>query len=134
MHFCACTGFSDFPELQGTYRGTCSWFEVRVTKAAPQPDLSSQTGSVNAHGSTAPTTAATRSPTTTIRFQENVHASWQSRDHTNTWDVRDPIPWINEWLRGLEVGDVVEVFAMAQYPGWRNYVEFVEIELCCAWT
>ena len=125
---CACTGFSDYPDLQGTYRGTSSWFEVRVTKAAVQPDLSSQTGSVNARSSTTPATSMT------IRFQENVHASSQSRDHTNTWDVRDPIPWINEWLRGLEIGDVVEVFAMANYPGWRNYVEFVEVELHCAWT
>lgn len=132
---CACTGFSDYHDSQGTYRGAHSWFEVRVTKATVRPDFSSQIGSVDTDGSTTPATATMQSsPTTTIRFQDNVHASWQSRDHTNTWDVRDPIPWITEWLRGLEVGDVVEVFAMAKYPGWKNYVEFVEVELHCAWT
>jgi hypothetical protein len=132
---CACAGFSDYPDMQGTYRGTWSWFEVRVTKAEVQPDLRSQAGSINANDSTdLATPRIASSSTATIRFQDNVHASWQSRDHTNTWDVRDPIPWINEWLRALEVGDVIEVFAQAKYPGWRNYVESVEVELYCAWT
>jgi hypothetical protein len=65
-------------------------------------------------------------------LQHNVHASWDSRDHVNSWDVRDSSPAIREWLMGLCSGDTLEVFPMARYPGWRNYVEFVEIKLLCA--
>jgi hypothetical protein len=52
--------------------------------------------------------------------------------HTNVWDAWDPNPDIREWVRGLETGDVLEVFAMAIFRGWENHVFAVEIDLYCA--
>ena len=70
----------------------------------------------------------------TQRFQYNVHASWMSREHTNVWDVDGMSASVREWLGALRCGDVLEVYAMAQYPGWLNFAEFVEVEVYCALT
>jgi hypothetical protein len=101
-------GFSSFPQHHGTYWDSSSWFEVRV----------------------APSDAGIRP----IRFQDNVHASSTSRDHTNVWDVREIGAGLQEWLQSLESGQIIEVYARALYPGWQNIVEFAEVEVQCSWV
>jgi ankyrin repeat domain-containing protein 50 len=121
MADCSETGYSIYPEQHGTYRGSCSWFEVRVRNEDDHDDDGElvRQGQGQYRG-------------LTQRFQHNVHASWASRNHTNVWDVRDGSAGVREWLGALRCGDVVEVHAKAMYPGWANYVECAEVEVHCA--
>ena len=34
---------------------------------------------------------------------------------------------IAAWVKGLRVGDRVSVMALAQFPGWRNFVREVKV-------
>jgi len=65
-------------------------------------------------------------------IQSNVHASEVTRDHTIVWDVRDSIPGNKDWLEIVRPGDFIQVFPMARFSGWCNYVEHVEVDVYCA--
>ena len=67
--------------------------------------------------------------TNAINFQYNVHASGVSRDHINVWDVRDARPALQDWLSSVKCGCSLEVYALARYPAWQNFVEFAEVEV-----
>jgi hypothetical protein len=47
------------------------------------------------------------------------------------WDVHSGL---KDWFASLRCGDSVEVYAIARYPGWKNYVEYAEVEVYCAWV
>jgi hypothetical protein len=69
-----------------------------------------------------------------IIFQYNVHASLVSRDHINVWNVHDAPNELRDWLSSLKCGSSVEVYAIARHPGWRNFIESVEVEVYSAWV
>lgn len=60
------------------------------------------------------------------KIQNNVHGSMEKRTHRNVW-VSDVNSRVSEWMGTFSSGDVVEVYARAQYPGWQNHVYSVEI-------
>jgi hypothetical protein len=62
-------------------------------------------------------------------IQVNVHASKISRDHTITWDARDPTPGMKEWLDSVRPGDIIAVYPRARNLGWGNFVEGIEIDV-----
>jgi hypothetical protein len=62
-------------------------------------------------------------------IQVNVHASKIARNHTVTWDTRDPTPGVKEWLNSVRPGDMIAVYPRARYLGWKNFVEGIEIDV-----
>jgi len=81
------------------------------------------------------------------RVQSNVMASKVASEHVITWahdDAVDPeSPEGDEleaqgrgrasvtggYVRHLELGDIVTVWARARFPGWRNHVEKVKVDV-----
>ncbi|KAH8589721.1 hypothetical protein B0O99DRAFT_636447 [Bisporella sp. PMI_857] len=80
-------------------------------------------------------------------LQHNLSATRESREYTITWSCDDHIhpetPEANalreigrggatangDYVRNMEVGDVVTVWAKARFPGWVNNVQDVSIDL-----
>ena len=103
---CFCPGFSWDRAHIGTYEGSWTWFEASIAGRDVPPR----------------------------HIQSNVHANGEFRNHTNTWAVTDRTPDLQEWFDALRDGDEVEVYPMAQYGAWRNYVEFVKADVYYAIT
>ncbi|KAJ7455528.1 hypothetical protein FB451DRAFT_1278062 [Mycena latifolia] len=87
-------GWSDHKSDIGTYRSSCSWFEV-----------GNETGGRH-------------------KFQTNLHGSGKKHVHRNVWvrDAYAYIPAISDWMGTFRNGDVLKVYAKAYYPGWENHV------------
>ena len=82
--------------------------------------------------------------------QYNVQATRASKEHRVVWDWRDDIesdsPAADElrkigrgkfsgdgkFVRALKLGDCVELWAKARYPGWANHVESAQVEILFA--
>jgi hypothetical protein len=68
-------------------------------------------------------------------IQPNVRANKASREHIVTWNRQDmnTEQTIREWMAKIRPGDTVCVYPKARFPAWVNYVEYVKIEVFCAW-
>ena len=64
-----------------------------------------------------------------IRVQTNVHADPKFRRHVNTFDWADPNQERREWIRALHPGHRIQLYAIARYPGWRNFVQKVKMTI-----
>lgn len=62
-----------------------------------------------------------------IRVQTNIHADYQFRRHVNTFDWADPNQERREWVKALRPGDRIQLYAIARYPGWQNFVQKVKM-------
>lgn len=62
-------------------------------------------------------------------LQLNVHASSTFRNHRVILDFNDPCPGVKEWLEMIHVGDVLDIYGIAKYPGWMNYIDYVEADV-----
>lgn len=80
-------------------------------------------------------------------LQQNVVASYNTKEHVITWSYDDNIlpdsldgnkleengrgreTGTGEYVRNLEVGDVVTVWAKARFPGWAITVEDVQVDV-----
>ncbi|KAH8147314.1 uncharacterized protein LAJ45_08792 [Morchella importuna] len=100
-------GWADDRSLWGTYHGSHTWFEA---------------GPVGEQG------ADGRKD-----VQRNLAATWEAKTHMVTWDANDPGAE-SCWLRTLKAGQVLGVYPRAQYPGWVNHVERVDVRVYCAWA
>lgn len=81
------------------------------------------------------------------RLQSNKVANRESIDYTVTWSCDDDIhsegpegdcleqigrgkaSGNGEFVRKLEVGDVVTVWGKARFPGWRNHIEELKMDV-----
>jgi hypothetical protein len=81
------------------------------------------------------------------RIQSNVTASQEIKEHIITWSYNDCIKpeslegeeleeqgrgrasATGEFVRSLEVGDIITVWARARFPGWKNNVQEVRIDV-----
>jgi len=81
------------------------------------------------------------------RLQSNLTATKEVQDHVITWRFNDAIDpdspqgdelekagrgratGTGKLVRSLRVGDIVTVWARARFPGWRNQVERVEMDV-----
>ena len=95
-------GFSSWPDDQGTYRGSCTWFQAAIIHSGGE--LSERRD-----------------------FQHNIHGSFISRVHTNVWRSQDQ--HTSQWLALLSAGDDLLVIPRAQYPAWKNYVDYIQVDL-----
>ena len=66
-----------------------------------------------------------------ICFQMNRHADFNFRTHVNVFDsaVIHQDQERKEWMQTLRPGDRIQLFAKAQYPAWRNYVQSARITI-----
>ncbi|PSN70473.1 ankyrin [Corynespora cassiicola Philippines] len=103
-------GSSNHSELQGTYEGSYTWFEVAIQKAD---------GSWHDFGTDDP------------RIIINVHGSNQVKEHCAEYGHCWPKMQC-QWLDTLEQGDRIAVLAKARFLGWVNFVHSVRIELLTA--
>ncbi|KAI9681865.1 MAG: hypothetical protein M1822_006942 [Bathelium mastoideum] len=99
-------GWSDWPHGHGTYSGTHTWFDTYV-QFCSQEDKQPYCR----------------------RIQDNVHADLEFRKHTIVWSRDDPDADIAKCIREIMPGDWIQIRANAAFPGWRNFVRGVEIEL-----
>jgi hypothetical protein len=101
------TGWSsDNSIYHGTYEASWTWFEAGICT----PD-------------------GVERNVTPCLIQVNVHAEETAKDHEIVWDVGEKDLKIKEWLDELRSGDVVAVYPMARFPGWRNNVLSVAVEV-----
>lgn len=99
-------GWSGSRHDHGTYNGSYTWFNVLIQH---------------------------RSETKWQCFerciQRNVHASSDFRVHVHTWNHDDADTDIAQCVHNIRSGDVIQVLAKAQFPGWVNHVKSVEVEI-----
>ena len=50
------------------------------------------------------------------------------------WNAGEARAGLKNWFSSLRCGDSIELYAMAQYPGWQNFVECAEVEIHSAWV
>ena len=90
-------GWSSYPDDHGTYRGSWTWFELSV--GSPLKDSGEKwRGEVT----------------------RNLHAHGDFKEHVI--EIKD-----GELYEKAESGDVLTVWARAQFPGWVNTVKKVKI-------
>jgi ankyrin repeat protein len=110
-------GWSGWPGDHGTYRNTWTWFQTRVSKRR-QPLIQSESWCI----------------------AKNLHARDYDQTHVVTWtaslteeEERDGRKRKSrDWVRHLEIGDVVSIVACAQYGGWVNHVKSATIDIYTA--
>ena len=64
-----------------------------------------------------------------LRVQSNLHADWNFRTHVNEFGVMDPDQERKIWIQTLRSGDRIQLYPIAQYFGWRNYVHKAAITI-----
>ncbi|KAF8454887.1 hypothetical protein BGX38DRAFT_1267506 [Terfezia claveryi] len=102
-------GWSDQGHLHGGYSSSFTWFEACIlTPRRLETDIPPRL------------------------LQRNVHASSTFRKHTVILDFNDPSPGVKQWLEMFHAGDTLEIYGMALYPGWINFVDYVEVDVFCA--
>ena len=107
-----CSGWSGERHNHGTYNHTWTWFEVGIE-----------------HG----TSDEGRVQLPRRDVQRNVHGSFVSRIHVNTWDHMDNLPDLQDWLRSIRPGDSISLYPRAAFPGWENHVQLCRIDVFCSW-
>jgi hypothetical protein len=82
-------------------------------------------------------------PNEEYTIQRNFVADSSPKTHTVVWSCHDdeaPADWLEDegrgretatgdFVRGLKAGDVVSVWAKARFPGWRNHIDMVQVEI-----
>ncbi|KAF8178375.1 hypothetical protein K438DRAFT_2021987 [Mycena galopus ATCC 62051] len=90
-------GWSSHKEHIGTYRMSCSWFEVGKENGRRHSLLS------------------------------NLHGSGKKRVHRKVWSRHAALPAIADWMGMFRSGDMLDIYAMTRYPGWENHVYGVKV-------
>lgn len=96
-------GWSDYPEDQGTYRGSWTWFELGILRPQGREEISTNIG----------------------RLVTNIHASSATMHHQVVFQRDDD----QSWVRHLRAGDQIFVTPRARFPGWTNYTRGAAIEV-----
>ena len=91
--------------MHGTYAGSYTWFDACVQFCKEE------------------------SPSFERRLCHNIHASFNPHTHIITWSRDDADTDIAACVARIQPGDMIQVLAMAAFPGWTNYVQAVEIEI-----
>ncbi|TYJ52592.1 hypothetical protein B9479_006800 [Cryptococcus floricola] len=92
-------GWSSFPENHGTYDVTSSWFDLTLLRDGKEV------------------------PNTRLDVQHNVHAGKEFKLHTNT------IPSTHPFVKEMQKGDCITLWARALYPKWENHVQRASIAI-----
>lgn len=101
-------GWSDEPnQWKGTYEHSHTFFEAAVQ------NLWEMTGNARPR----------------IRVQTNLHADLNFRRHINTFDWAEANQERKEWVKALRPGDRLQLYAIARFPGWLNFVQKVKITI-----
>ncbi|KAL9631819.1 MAG: hypothetical protein Q9164_005689 [Protoblastenia rupestris] len=110
-------GWSSYPEEHGTYEGSWSWFEAGL-----RSDTRGGYGPVvNDHGGD--TRGQEMDRYVRFRLQSNRHAGREPETYKIEFGQESPL------LQKMKAGDVIDLLACAQYPGWRNIVHEAGIEI-----
>ena len=100
-------GFSDWPHLHGTYENSWTGFHARFVRRGREKAEEGKEDHVLV----------------------NRHAEGAPRVHTVEWQRGGKG---DMFVRGLGVGDIIELVPYAKYPGWVNYVYSASIEIYTA--
>ncbi|KAF8214398.1 hypothetical protein K438DRAFT_1956475 [Mycena galopus ATCC 62051] len=57
----------------------------------------------------------------------NLHGSGKKRVHRKVWSRHASLPAIADWMGMFRSGDMLDIYAMARYPGWENHVYGVKV-------
>lgn len=103
-------GWSSEPDQwKGTYEHSHTFFEAGVLSMWEMISDAEQTSSSR------------------IRVQTNIHADFKFRRHVNTFDWEHLNQERREWIRALRPGQRIQLYAVARYPGWQNFVQKVKM-------
>jgi hypothetical protein len=98
-------GFTNVPELTGTYDRSNTWFSARVITPSGQERVRRR------------------------NIQHNVHACLDYRRHENIWDYENADEALQEWLSMIQNGDTIQIIPKAMYAAWVNYVQEVQLDV-----
>ncbi|KAL8741752.1 MAG: hypothetical protein Q9190_005676 [Brigantiaea leucoxantha] len=99
--------FCDDEALIGGYEHSSTWFEANVSRPPGRDRILPR------------------------MIQTNRVASWKFHEHTNQWNFSDADPTLREFVTSIRDGDVIQVIPRARWPGWRNYIRGIQIEVYC---
>jgi len=100
------SGFShNANQFGGTYQSSYTWFVTAIITPGGQ----------------------NRVPRRDLQY--NVHAKREFTRHEICWGIDSEDPSVHEWTASIRGGDTIQVIPKAQWPGWVNSVQEVEIEL-----
>ncbi|KAF8876545.1 hypothetical protein BD779DRAFT_1677716 [Infundibulicybe gibba] len=149
-------GWGGEPRLSGRYAGAYSWFEVIILRPTsleqpwmdehekriddlfleytkenlvlPSPDDLQAFG--YRYGESPLNDGGTR-----WMLQRNARANGATKNHEVTWTMDGASGDAGSgdgagFVSALQWGDKVAVIARAQYPGWENHVESVQVDIC----
>jgi ankyrin repeat protein len=123
--------------LVGEYTGSYTWFEAGLSTAKDRQRSSAGDETRKRATRTSGKHPSTKNETTSVRhvIQYNVRASSLSREHIVTWDYyNEQTPAeVREWMSSIAAGNTINVYPKARFQGWVNHVEFVKVEVYCAW-
>ncbi|KZT19167.1 hypothetical protein NEOLEDRAFT_989551 [Neolentinus lepideus HHB14362 ss-1] len=95
-------GWSSYPENWGSYDNSWTWFRGVIRR---------QDGSSGG----------------TWDIARNIHAHQKWQIHTIVWEKPEDHPLMRE----LRMGDMIEIWPEARYPGWVNYVRHASVKIFC---
>jgi ankyrin repeat protein len=130
-------GRPDESGLLGDYTGSYTWFEAGLSTAKDRQRSSAGDETRKRATRTSGKHPSTKNETTSVRhvIQKNERASSFSREHIVTWDyynAQTPKE-VREWMSSIAAGNTINVYPKAKHAGWVNHVEFVKVEVYCAW-
>ncbi|KAL8791968.1 MAG: hypothetical protein Q9195_005457 [Heterodermia aff. obscurata] len=64
-----------------------------------------------------------------LRVLTNIHADAEPKTHVNVLDCDEGNQGRSDWVKSLQPGDRIQLYAVAMYPGWQNYVQEAEITI-----
>lgn len=127
-------GWSSYTSDYGTYENSWTWFTMAIVKEKPpssesERDTKDHTQHPTTHPSP-PEIENTASELNTSSHVEQHHHLQRNRHASLTEETyRIEIEAGDERLRSLDVGDVLELLACAQFGGWENRVKEASMEI-----
>ncbi|KAH7884116.1 hypothetical protein F5I97DRAFT_1813469 [Phlebopus sp. FC_14] len=130
-------GWSSWPENQGTYRASWTWFDACIE--SPSPPSEGMAADWPAHLCIGFPESAF------LQVQKNVHASALTRHHIVTWHYLDSVEknsqdaqnaenrgqdWKSldgSFVQRMQRGDCIALWMRARYPGWTCTIRKAKI-------
>ncbi|KAJ5548581.1 hypothetical protein N7513_005815 [Penicillium frequentans] len=97
-------GYSGFPEHQGTYENSWTWFDLWIQSMPGKEDILKPEE---------------------VRLATNVHAGKSWRRSQVTYSAAQDLSWVKK----LGAGDRLSIVPMARYPEWKNFVREASIKV-----
>lgn len=131
-------GWSSFSQHHGTEEGSYTWFEACARDHTLVDHHRGRAGWIRRLDRAEEMLVSGRHieprplPARGRELFRNIHAGRHWRTKTIQWGVHDDEKDVREWVDNIKNGQLIELTAWAQYPGWENHVKSAQIDVYLA--